>query len=47
MIADTEEFCPSCKVPLSEHNNKELVTCAMNELDSTEASSDLRGIRNV
>jgi len=41
-----DDSCPSCKVPLSRHSNNELVTCAINELDASIRSSDLRGIKN-
>ena len=42
----TDENCPNCDRALSQHDNKELVTCAMNELDASIESSNLRGIKN-
>ena len=42
----TDENCPNCGRVLSQHNNKELVTCAMNELATPSISNDLRGIKN-
>ena len=41
-----DENCPNCGFALSQHDNKELVTCAMNELDASVESSDLRGIKS-
>ncbi len=44
MMAD--DNCPNCGRILSLHDNKELVICAMNELDASIESSDLGGIKN-
>ena len=41
-----DENCPNCGHALSQHDNKELVTCAINELDTSVESNDLRGIKN-
>jgi len=42
----TDDDCPRCRLTLSQHSNKELVTCAMKELGASLESSDLRGIKN-
>jgi len=31
-----DERCPRCGIILAQHSNKELVTCAMEELDTAE-----------
>lgn len=31
---EENDNCPRCGLILSQHNNKELVTCAMKELDT-------------
>ena len=42
----TDENCPNCGRALSQHDNKELVTCAMNELDASLEPNDPREIKN-
>ena len=38
--------CPNCGLALSQHNNKELVICAMNELGTSLELCKLRGTKN-